>query len=163
MHGVVFYPYADDHRIIVRVVKASCILLWESDYGAFPSCYLRHWARQLNILDHAEVSLPSFFGWPSDCRSSHDHSYVPYGGSRSLIIPSGVLLLRGLIRFLLSDEPLQLSLFNKGFNLLFQIVTISRVITVVSVEAAILILRASVGISLQLPEVSQRFLVFDLH
>ena len=56
--------------------------------------------------------------------------------------------LRGLIRSLISDEPLQLSLFNKGFNLLFQIIKIGRVMTVVPVEAAILILRASVGISL---------------
>ena len=72
--------------------------------------------------------------------------------------PSGVLLLRGFHRFLLSDKPLQLSLFNKGFNLLFQIIKIGRVMTVVLVEAA-----AFVGISLQLPRVSQGFLVFDLH
>ena len=85
------------------------------------------------------------------------------GGSWSLITPSGVLLLRGLIRSLLSDEPLQLSLFNKGFNLLFQIVTIGRVVIVVLVEAVILILRVSIGISLQLPGVSQVFLVFNLH
>ena len=84
-HVVVFNPYADDQRIVVRVVKASCIRLRESDYGAFPLCYLRHRARQLNILDYPKVSLPSFFGWPSDCRSSHDYSYVPYGGlGRSL-------------------------------------------------------------------------------
>ena len=73
------------------------------------------------------------------------------------------LLLRRLIRSLLSDEPLQLSLFNKGFNLLFQIVTVGCVMTVVSVEVAILILREFVGISLQLLEVSQGFLVFNLH
>ena len=163
MHVVVFYPYADDQHIVVWVVKASCILLRESDYGAFPSRYCGWWRRQLNILDHPEISLSSLFGWPSDCCSSHNHSYVPYGEPRSLIILSGVLLLRGLIRSLLSDEPLQLSLFNKGFNLLFQIVTIDRVMAVISVEAAILILRASVGISLQFPGVSQGFLVFNLH
>ena len=84
----------------------------------------------------------------------------PMGG---LIISSGVLLLRGLICSLLSNEPLQLSLFNKGFNLLFQIVTIGHVMTVVPVEAVILILRVFVGISLQLSGVSQDFLVFDLH
>ena len=71
-------------------------------------------------------------------------------GSWSFIIPSGVLLLRGLIRSLLSDETLQLPLFNKGFNLLFQVVTVGYVMTVVLVEAAILIFLASVGISLQL-------------
>ena len=87
----------------------------------------------------------------------------PIGGPRSFIVPSGVLLLKGLIRSLFSDKPLQLSLFNEGFNLLFQVVTVGRVMTVVSVEAAILIFRVPVGISLQLPRVSQGFLVFDLH
>ena len=163
MHVVIFYPYVDDQRIVVRVVKMSCIFLRESDYGAFSPCYLQHRARQLNILDHPKVSLPRFFGRPSDCRSSHNYSYVPYGGSWLFIISSGVLFLRGLIRSLLSEEPLQLPLFNKGFNLLFQVVTVGRVMTVVSVEAAILILRASVGISLQLSWVSQCFFVFDLH
>ena len=85
------------------------------------------------------------------------------GGPRSFIVPSGVLLLKGLIRSLLSNKPLQLFLFNGGFNLLFQVVTVGRVMTVVSVEVAILIFRALVGISLQLPGVSQGFLVFDLH
>ena len=88
------------------------------------------------------------FGRPSGCRSSYDHSYVPDGGSGSLIILSGVLLLRGLIRSLISDEVLQLPLFNKGFNLLFQVVTIGRVVTVVSVEVVILIPRVFVWISL---------------
>ena len=77
--------------------------------------------------------------------------------------PVGVLLLRGLIRSLLSDKPLQLPLFNKGFNLLFQVVIVGHVMTVVSVEAAILILRLSIGISFQLSGVSQGFLVFDLY
>ena len=71
--------------------------------------------------------------------------------------------MKRLIRSLFSDELLQLFLFNKGFNLLFQVVTIGRVMTVVSVEAAILILRASVGISLQLSGVGQGFIVFNLH
>ena len=71
--------------------------------------------------------------------------------------------MRGLICYLHSDELLQLPLFNKGFNLLFQVVTIGRVMTVVSVETAILILRVFVGISLQLSEVSQGLLIFDLH
>ena len=64
------------------------------------------------------------------------------------------MLLRGLIHSLLSDELLQLPLFNKGFNLLFQVVTIGRVMTAVSVEMAILIPQASVGIPFQLSEVS---------
>ena len=103
------------------------------------------------------------FGRPSGCRSSYDHSYVPDGGSGSFIILSGVLLLRGLIRSLISDKVLQLPLFNKGFNLLFQVVTVSRVMTMVSVEAEILIFQAPIGISLQILGVSQGFLVFDPH
>ena len=154
MHVVIFYPYADNQRIIVQVVKTLCILLRESDYGAFSPCYLWYRARQLNILDHPKVSFTGLFGRPSGCRSSYDHSYVPYGGSGSFIVPSEVLLLRGLIRSLLSDELLQLPLFNKGFNLLLQIITIDCVMTMVLVEAAILIPRASVGISLQLVGVS---------
>ena len=138
----------------MQVVKTLCILLRESDYGAFSPCYLRYRARQLHILDHSKVSFMSLFGQPSGCHSSYDHSYVPYGGSRSFIIPSRVLLLRGLIRFLLSDELLQLPLFNKGFNLLFQIIKIDRVVTVVSMESVILIPQASVRISLQLVGVS---------
>ena len=71
--------------------------------------------------------------------------------------------MRGLIRSFLSDKLLQLPLFNNGFNLLFQVVTIGRVMTMVSVEAAILILQTFIGISLQLFGVSQGLLVFDLH
>ena len=47
--------------------------------------------------------------------------------------------------------------------MLFQIVTIDRVMAVIPMEAAILILRASVGISLQLSGVGQDFLVFNLY
>ena len=79
------------------------------------------------------------FGQPSGCRFSYDHSYVPYRGSWSFIISLGVLLLKGLICSLLSNEFLQLPLFNKGFNLLFQVVTIGRVMTVVMVKAVIFV------------------------
>ena len=127
---------------------------WSIEPWKFSPCYLWYRARQLNILDHPKVSFTGLFGRPSGCRSPYDHSYVPYGGFWLFIIPSGVLLLRGLIHSLILNEFLQLPLFNKGFNLLFQVVTIGRVITVVSVKAAILIPQASVGISLQLFEVS---------
>ena len=135
----IFYPYADDQRVVMRVVETLRIFLRESDYGAFSSCYLWYRARQLNILDHPKVSFTGFFGRPSGCHSSYDHSYVPYGGSWSFIIPSGVLLLRGLIHSLLPDEFLQLPLFNKSFNLLFQVVTIGCVMTVISMKMAILV------------------------
>ena len=123
----------------MRVVKMSRIFLREFDYRAFSPCYLWYKARQLNILDHPKVSFTSLFGRPSGCRSFYDHSYVPHGGSWSFIIPSRVLLLKGLIHFLLPNEFLQLPLLNKGFNLLFQVVTISRVMTMVSVKAVILV------------------------
>ena len=154
MHIVILYLYANNQRVVMRVVKMSCIFLRESDYRAFPPCYLRYRTCQLNILDHPKVSFMGLFGRPNSCHSSYDHSYVPYGGSWSFIIPSGVLLLRGLIHSLLSDKFLQLPLFNKGFNLLFQVVTIGRVMTVVSVKAAIFVPRAPIGISLQLSGVS---------
>ena len=154
MHVVIFYPYADDQRVVMRVVETLRIFLRESDYGAFSSCYLWYRTRQLNILDHPKVSFTGFFGRPSGCHSSYDHSYVPYRVFGSFIIPSGVLPLRGLICSLLSNKLLQLPLFNKGFNLLFQVVTIGRVMTMVSLETAILIPRVSVGISLQLFGVS---------
>ena len=62
MHVVIFYLYADDQRIVVRVVKTLCILLRESDYGSFSPCYLWYRARQLNIMDHLKVSFPGLFG-----------------------------------------------------------------------------------------------------
>ena len=154
MHVVILYPYANNQRVVMRVVKTSCIFLRESDYGAFSLCYLRYRAYQLNILDHPKVSFMGLFGRPSGCCSSYNHSYVSYGGSWSFIIPSGVLLLRELIHSLIFYEFLQLPLFNKGFNLLFQVVTIDRVMTMVSVKAAILVPRVSVGIPLQLSRVS---------
>ena len=74
-----------------------------------------------------------------------------------------MLLLRGLICPLFSDEPLQLPLFYEGLDLLLQIVTIGCVMAVVSMEAAILILRAPIWVPLQLSGVGQGFLILDLH
>ena len=47
--------------------------------------------------------------------------------------------------------------------MLFQIVTIGCVMAVIPVEAVILILRVSVGISFQLSGIGRGFLVFNLH
>ena len=79
MHIVILYLYANNQRVVMRVVKMSCIFLRESDYGAFPPCYLRYRTCQLNILDHPKVSFMGLFGRPNSCHSSYDHSYVPYG------------------------------------------------------------------------------------
>ena len=43
------------------------------------------------------------------------------------------------VRPLLADEPLQLSLSDKGFNLLLQVVIVGCVVVVVTVESAILV------------------------
>ena len=58
---------------------------------------------------------------------------------------------------------MQLPLLDKGLDLLFYVVTISRVMTMVPVEVAIFVPRSPIGISLQLSGVSQGLLVFDLH
>ena len=54
----------------------------------------------------------------------------------------------GWICSFLADKPLQLSLSDKGFNLLLQVVTISGVMAVITVEAAIFIFRPFIRISL---------------
>ena len=54
-----------------------------------------------------------------------------------LIFQSRSLFLRW-VRPLFADEPLQLSLPDKGFNLLLQVVTINCVMAVITVEAAVL-------------------------
>ena len=54
------------------------------------------------------------------------------------------------VRPLLADKPLQLSLSNKGFNLLLQVVTVSYVVVVVTVESAILVSGPLIKVSLQL-------------
>ena len=79
MYVVVSYSYADDKRIVVRVVTMSHIFFRELNYRAFSPCYLWYGARQLNILDHPKVRFVGFFGQPSGRCSSYDHPYVPYG------------------------------------------------------------------------------------
>ena len=91
--------------------------------------------------------FPSPFGWPSSRRVPYNHSYIPYRWLGTLILPSGSLLL-GWVRPLLTDEPLQLSLSDKGFNLLLQVVTVGRVMAVVTVELAILISRSLIRVFL---------------
>ena len=67
------------------------------------------------------------------------------------------------VHFFLADEPLQLSLSDKSFYLLLQVIAVSCVMTVVTVEAAILVFRPLIGISLQLAGKSQSSFIFDLH
>ena len=84
------------------------------------------------------------------------------GGPKTLVFTLGSLHL-WWVRPLLADEPLQLSLSDKSFYLLLQVVAIGCVIVVVMVEAAVLVLRPLIWISLQLAEKCQGPFVFDLH
>ena len=79
-----------------------------------------------------------------------------------LILLSGSLLLRW-IRSLLVDESLQLSLLDKGINLFLQVIAVSGVMAVITVEAAILVSRPFIRISLQLAKKGQGSFVFNLH
>ena len=67
------------------------------------------------------------------------------------------------VHFFFTDESLQLSLSNKSFYLLFQVIVVDCVMTVVIVEVAILVSGPFIGISLQLAGKFQGSFVFDLH
>ena len=56
-----------------------------------------------------------------------------------VVLPSGGLFPCMCIRPFLADEFLQFSLSDEGLNLLFQIVAIRSIVTVVTVETAILV------------------------
>ena len=62
-----------------------------------------------------------------------------------------------------SIESLQLSLSDRGLNLLLEVIAISRVMAMVAVETAILILGTFVGVTLQLSRERQSLFVLDLH
>ena len=63
----------------------------------------------------------------------------PMGGSRMVVFLSGGLFPKICIHSLLVEKLLQLSFFDKGLDLLLEVITISRVMTMVTVEAAILV------------------------
>ena len=79
-----------------------------------------------------------------------------------LIFQSRSLLLRWVCP-LFADEPLQLSLPEKGFNFLLQVVVVSGVMTMVMVEAVVLISRPFIRVSLQLTRKGQGSFVLNLH
>ena len=64
---------------------------------------------------------------------------------------------------LLDDEPLQFPLPNKGFNLLLQVIAVSYVMAVITVEATVLIPRPFIKISLQLAEKDHGSFILNLH
>ena len=79
-----------------------------------------------------------------------------------LVIPSSNLLLWWICPFI-ADESLQFPLSNKGFNLLLQVITLRRVVTMVPMKTTILVLGTLAGISLQLTEPRQGCIILDLH
>ena len=80
-----------------------------------------------------------------------------------MLIFSSESLLLGWIRSLLANEPLQLSLPDKGFNLLLQVVAVNSVMAVITMEAAVLVSRPLIKIPLQLAEKVQGSFILDLH
>ena len=79
-----------------------------------------------------------------------------------LILLYGNLLLWQVCSFL-ADEPSQLSLSDKSFYLLLQVVVVGCVMTVVSVKAAVLVSGPLFGISLQFARECQCSFIFDQH
>ena len=80
-----------------------------------------------------------------------------------VVLPSRGLFPCMCIRPFLADELLQFSFSDEGLNLLFQIVAIHNVVTVVTVEMAILVSGSLGWIALQLPWKRQGPFVLDLH
>ena len=80
-----------------------------------------------------------------------------------VVLPSRGLFPCMCIRPFLTDEFLQFSFSDEGLNLLFQIVAIRSVVTVVTVETAILVSGSLGWIDLQLPWKRQGPFVLDLH
>ena len=102
------------------------------------------------------------FGQTRGHSASYNHSYISYRWSRTIILPSTNLLL-WRVRFFLADEPLQLSLSDKSFYLLLQVIAVGCVMTVVTVEAAVLVSRPLIRIFLQLAGKCQGSFFLDLH
>ena len=104
----------------------------------------------MDVLNHLEVSLTGPFGQARSRSASHNHSYISYGWPRTLVLLSRNLLLWWVCSFL-ADEPLQLSLSDKSFYLLLQVVVVRCVMTVVMVEAQYLSLDLLLGFPFSLP------------
>ena len=79
-----------------------------------------------------------------------------------LIVSSGNLLLKWVRSFPV-DEPLQLSLPDESFDLLFQVITVGYVMIVFMVETAILVSRPLIRISFQFVGKGQGSFVLNLH
>ena len=79
-----------------------------------------------------------------------------------LVLSSGNLFLWWVRSFLI-DEPPQLSLSDKSFYLLLQVVAVRCVMTVIMVKAAVLVSGPFIRVSFQLAGKCQGSFVLDLH
>ena len=79
-----------------------------------------------------------------------------------LVLPSSNLLL-WLVHSLLADEPQQLSLSDKSFYLLLQVIAVTCVMTVITMKVVVLVSGPLIGVSLQLAEKCQGSFFLDLH
>ena len=80
-----------------------------------------------------------------------------------VVLPSRGLFPGMCIRPLLADEFLQFPFSDEGLNLLLQFIAIRNIMTVVTVETAVLVSGSLGWIALQLPWKRQGPLVLDLH
>ena len=62
MRVVISYSYTDDKYIVMWVVKMSGIFFGESNDGVVHPRHLGYETRQLDFLNHPEVSLTGLFG-----------------------------------------------------------------------------------------------------
>ena len=114
---VIPYSYGNDMCIVMGVVKTPNIIFQKSDNRVVDSRHLWYGTLQLDILHHPKVILVGFFGRSSGRCAPHNNPYISYGPPRMLVLPLGSLFLRWIHPFL-ADEPLQLPLPDKSFNLL---------------------------------------------
>ena len=143
----VSYTYTYHKCIFVRVMETFCIFFYESNYGIVDLCHLWDETHQLDILNHPKVGFARLLGGPGRYVAPYNHPYVSQGWPRTLIISPGKLLLRLVYPFLI-DKPSQLSLPDYSFYLLFQVVAVRCIMTMIVVEAAILVPRPLARVSL---------------
>ena len=156
------YPNTNNECIVVWVVKTSCVFFRESDYSVVNLCHLWDETCQLDVLNHPEISLAGLLGWTKSHDAPYNHPYIPYRWPRVLVILSSNLFLWWICPFF-ADKSLQFPLSNKGFNLLLQVITLRRVVTVIPMKTTILVVGPLTGISLQLTEPRQGCIILDLH
>ena len=69
----------------------------------------------------------------------------------------------GLVCPFLTNEPLQLSLLDKSFYLLLQVIVVKCIMTVIAVEPIVLVSRSFARVSPQLAREWQGFCILDMH